>query len=276
VCHGAEPALPVGFGLHDVGQYDDVHHQQLLLHLISFVASIPSPKGARRAPDDARAAIRLSAGFAGVATQLGSRSTSADSLHLEHMRSPISERAGSPQRAPARRGLRSYALAVVVAAVLAAALTRSAAGSGRVPASSAIPADVLPAALRGRYGVLVLFQPGDCGGYRDFIEAVAVMAHAAGVPVVGTPIRAPSDPGKLRTAMRRLDPPFSLAPRAANATSRSLWTMGYKHTPVALVVDPQGRPVMVLPPEAVPYHQAREMEAAGSYLVARRSGGVFP
>lgn len=130
-------------------------------------------------------------------------------------------------------------------------------------------------AIRAKYGVLVLFQPRDCEGYRDFMDAVAVLGRTADMPVVGVPLNMPESRSAFQAAVQRLDPPFPLAPAAGDATSEALWLMGYRHTPVALVVDPAGRPVAVLPPEPVPYHQAREMEALRSYLDTRRNGSLF-
>ena len=93
-----------------------------------------------------------------------------------------------------------------------------------------------------------------------------------GLPVVGIPVNAPSDPDSLRASLGGLAPAFPLAPDAADDAVRLLRGLGYTDTPIALVVDPAGRLAMTAQPQSTPYDQARMTELIEHYVSMTRAG----
>jgi len=144
---------------------------------------------------------------------------------------------------------------------------------GRRPTPVRILASHLAPSLRGRYAVLVVFQPRDCASYQGFIDSMGDLARPGTRPVLGIPVNAPRDREQLRRALADFAPTFPLAPELADDAVRVLGFLGYR-TPIALVVDPQGRASFVIPPQPSPYRQAEVNRLAESFLVGLETGAV--
>ena len=127
---------------------------------------------------------------------------------------------------------------------------------------AAVP--VLPAALRGRIGLIVIFRTDECAGYRNFLASVEELEKQS-LPVVGVPLDGPADKSKLRTMLVGLDPAFPLAPEAASSARVLLAMVGVRTTPIAILLDASGRPAMLIPPHESPYGQAELVRIAANY-----------
>jgi hypothetical protein len=151
-------------------------------------------------------------------------------------------------------------------------------GAGRFhhASQSGLPAERLSPLLHGRHGIVLVFQPHDCSGHRSFVDALNALHRSGRVPVAGIPLNAPRNREELKAALLGFDPAFPLAPELADHAGKLLLEMGFRRTPVALVVDPGGRPLMVVPPHPVPYREAELIRLATEYLENLRAGAVPP
>lgn len=143
---------------------------------------------------------------------------------------------------------------------------------GRSVEPARIPVSHLAPQLSGRYVVLVVFQPRDCAGYQGFIDSMGSLAASRPGLVLGVPVNAPREREALRTALADFAPSFPLVPVLADDATRLLGATGYR-TPVAVVVDPQGRPALIASPQPDTYGQAEMTRLLASYL-ARLEAGV--
>jgi hypothetical protein len=175
-------------------------------------------------------------------------------------------------RQPARiatRALFSAGVLLLVAFPVSIAVTRY---RTRAVDSGATPA--LAAEFRGHYGVLVIFQARDCAGYRTFFDALSGLARQRKGQVLGVAVNSAGDGRELRRAIADFSPAFPVADRFEAQAARILASMGYRNTPLAVVIDPSGRPSLILPPQLNPYRQAQMIQIANSYLDVAQNGGT--
>lgn len=138
---------------------------------------------------------------------------------------------------------------------------------GRKPAAPASRLGAhLPAGARGKPALIVVFQPGDCESYRGFIEAMGSLTGRGHGAVLGAPVNAPSGERALRESFAGLAPDLVMVPGIAPDVVRMLGELGYHDTPVAVLVDPAGRPAMVVQPQPDPFRQARMADLVGAEM----------
>jgi hypothetical protein len=125
-------------------------------------------------------------------------------------------------------------------------------------------------AFHGTPGVVVVFQPRDCAGFDSFIDAFSSLSRQRAGQVLGIPVNSPPDTMALRRSLAEFSPAFPLAPRLDADAERLLSAIGFARTPLAIVVDRAGRPVMVVPPQPNPYRQAEMTRLVASYLDLQR------
>ncbi len=94
--------------------------------------------------------------------------------------------------------------------------------------------------------LLVVFQPADCPQFGRFIMGWNALARTGEVQVLGVPLHRSGDAQlKARPVLRGVD--FPLRPELAAAVETLLLRMGYTRTPLAILLDPRGRPRLVVP-----------------------------
>jgi hypothetical protein len=151
------------------------------------------------------------------------------------------------------RALFCSAVALLVALPISATVKRHRSRAGPAPDLAAH----LPAGARGRPALLVVLQPRDCESYRGFVEAMTSLRGTVEGDVMAVPVNSPSGPDALREAFARLAPRLPVVPEASRDAMLMLAALGYRDTPVALLVDAAGRPAMVIQPQPDPFRQAR-------------------
>lgn len=96
--------------------------------------------------------------------------------------------------------------------------------------------------------LLVVFHRADCPRFGGFISAWNALAHTREVRVLGVPLhRSQEEPLRAGPVLRQADFPFR--PGLAPAVEMLLLRMGYRRTPVAVLLDTAGRPRLVVPAE---------------------------
>ena len=159
------------------------------------------------------------------------------------------------------------------AAALTGLLLTLAAGVRAVGIEAARPVAVLPAAAAGtsneggRPVLLYLFQGADCARHRELQRRWSELGRSGLVEVVGVPLDpllpesqgpdgAPADalPGG------RSDPGFPVRPDLRRTAGRLMARLGYRTTPVSILLDGRGRARLVVPPP--PKDRAAAAEAA--------------
>lgn len=99
----------------------------------------------------------------------------------------------------------------------------------------------------GRPTLLVLFQSSDCSSYSAYLQQWNTLAREGEVRVVGVPLNT----GRGAVAKPVVDyftPAFPLRHDLAPDAATLLRQMGQSHSPVAVLLDPAGRPRMIVPP----------------------------
>lgn len=135
------------------------------------------------------------------------------------------------------------ALSLAAVALLGVAGTRwvRSAGLGPVAAAPALSSDSAAT-------VLVVLRPSDCDSYRPLLDAWSGLQGRAGVRVVGSVVDPPG-PGPGRDSLRRrLGPDLPLRFDTGPAAEALVLRLGYRRTPVAVLLDRDGRPRAAVPP----------------------------
>jgi hypothetical protein len=144
-----------------------------------------------------------------------------------------------------RIGRRRGGILAVVGALALTAAGYAVRQGPSVSGASTIPA-VRSAEDHPRPVLLVVFRPDDCTSYQEFL-AQWNEAHRSGeIRVLGVPVHGSGD---VRARIAELfQPAFPLRADLEGEVVTSLLRMGYTRTPVALLLDPEGRPRMVVQP----------------------------
>lgn len=146
---------------------------------------------------------------------------------------------------------------------------------GRSPDENVISIEGLPASHSGQYAAIVLFQSEDCASYENFLDALGFLHRSGRVPVLGVPINASRGQVEVRQAKTGFDPDFPLNRELADQAVALISQMGYRRTPLAVLLDPRGRPLLVIPPHPVPYRQAEITRIVTEYVENLNSGGAI-
>lgn len=117
-----------------------------------------------------------------------------------------------------------------------------------------VAADVLEARVEARLEVLtgepgtllVIFQPADCHSYRYFISDWRHVIDEHEVRVLAVPLNVGSDHDAL-TLAHDLAVPYPIRPDLARESRSLLRRLRHRQTPVAVFLDPSGKPRLVLP-----------------------------
>jgi len=129
------------------------------------------------------------------------------------------------------------------------------------------PAAAVPAAAGPSGGLLVVYQARDCTTYAAFIQRWQAVRAPGDFEVTGVPLDAGSNGEWARRALEDLAPSYPVRADLASRTADLLAGLGNPPTPVAIVIDRQGRPRMVVGAAADP----RELSRAHDLVVAYRS-----
>lgn len=108
--------------------------------------------------------------------------------------------------------------------------------------------------------LLVALQPGDCTSYGGFVRTWADL-HARGeVRVAGVGLNFTAREAEALGREGAAEPGFPVRFDLSDRTERMLLRLGAARTPVAILLDSDGRPRLVLPSEGRP---RRQRAAAG-------------
>ena len=129
------------------------------------------------------------------------------------------------------------------------------------------PAAAVPAAAGPSGGLLVVYQARDCASYAAFIQRWQGVHAPGDFEVTGVPLDAGSKQAWARRTLEDLAPGYPVRPDLASRAADLLGGLGNLPTPVAIVIDRQGRPRMVLGATADP----RDLSAARDLVLAYRS-----
>lgn len=111
----------------------------------------------------------------------------------------------------------------------------------------------------------VVFQPEDCESSSQFIKVWTQLRDASALEVIGIPINAPPDTQELAMALGNLKPDYPLRPDLGEDIATLLVRHGHTKTPIAVLLDPQGRPRMFIPGDVAPRHQTKILNLIQNY-----------
>lgn len=119
---------------------------------------------------------------------------------------------------------------------------------------SAAPVGTLPG-LGGDVGaaptLLFIYRRDDCRTYAGLVEKWNELHREGQLRVRGVVLDGPEagGPPEAREASARVRPRFPVHPELAAPAERLMLRLGFVRTPVALLLDAEGRPRLALPPE---------------------------
>jgi hypothetical protein len=130
-------------------------------------------------------------------------------------------------------------------------------------------ARALGAAAAGRPTLLVLFQDRDCSGASRFVTDWRRLTADGSVRVIGVPVNVRSD-AALAEVIAQFPPGFDLRPELEGAAVSLLRRFRAPYTPVAVLLDPGGRPRMLIPQLEASLNQLEVQAAVTTYLTMLR------
>jgi len=121
-----------------------------------------------------------------------------------------------------------------------------------------------------RYSMVVMFDADDCVSHETMITALNQVHDDGDIPVRGVLVGAPNATAR-RDAILDLAPRFPLLSGAESAARQSFSHLGYLQTPTVAVIDAEGRPVMVIQPNDLPWKEADAVRLAAQFITSQRS-----
>lgn len=115
--------------------------------------------------------------------------------------------------------------------------------------------------------VLVVFQPGDCSTYRGFIEQWGELNSRSEIRVVGAVVNVSDAFHSNGQPQIEFTPAYPVRFDLEQTATRMLRRAGYHETPVAILLDAEGRPRMIISPHPNPRRQAVMRELVREYAV---------
>ena len=112
--------------------------------------------------------------------------------------------------------------------------------------------------------LVVLFRPEDCDSHQPVLAALNAVNQHGSVPVQGLVL---GDPGAATWSM---EPSFPVHAGAAGHLASELRRMGYTRTPIVLMIDPRGRPGLIMEASDRPWSQVEAVRLA-EQLALRQS-----
>jgi hypothetical protein len=119
-----------------------------------------------------------------------------------------------------------------------------------------------------------LFQPEDCRRYQGLVRRWNDLAARGNVDVLGIGIGFPSTTSARDSLFGEVRPTFPVRYDLGRAADRLLARAGRRRTPTSVLLDPEGKPLLILPPVS----DAGVQRAAGRIIeeyarqVARAAG----
>jgi hypothetical protein len=130
-------------------------------------------------------------------------------------------------------------------------------------------ARTLSAAAAGRPTLLVLFQDRDCSSAGRFVTDWRRLTAEGSVRVIAVPVNVRSDAG-LAEVIAQFPPDFDVRPELGGAAVSLLRRFRAPYTPVAVLLDPGGRPRMLIPQLDASLNQLEVQAAVTTYLTMLR------
>ena len=100
----------------------------------------------------------------------------------------------------------------------------------------------------GSARLVLIFHATDCANYRGMRELVSAVASDVGIPVEGVMLDTRDVTPESTRLMESLRLPFRVRLDERGLATRTLLALDLRHTPVALLVDAEGRPRLLAPP----------------------------
>lgn len=136
-------------------------------------------------------------------------------------------------------------------------------------AASARPDSTTPAVPLGtddKPTLLVVFQAEDCSTHRGFVEQWAELRSE--VRVVGAVVNGSDAVGSSGQPHIEFSPAYPVRFDLEQTATLMLRRAGYQKTPVAILLDAEGRPRMVIPPHPNPRRRAMMRQLVREYAAA--------
>lgn len=103
-------------------------------------------------------------------------------------------------------------------------------------------------AHQSRPTLLHIFQAEDCPRFRELVRQWNELHRRHRLPVLGVGLDLPTDSAARATVVRASGASFPVRDDPNGEAERLLLRLGYRHTPLAVLLDGRGRPRLVLPP----------------------------
>lgn len=124
--------------------------------------------------------------------------------------------------------------------------------------------------------LLVAMRASDCERYAPLLARLGAASRTGRLRTVGALIGGPGSVPEGDSVARRYGVPFPVRPEAAGAAEALMLRLGYRETPLAVLLDGRGRPRMVLPPPADGEHAARGLGVAEDHIELLAARGRAP
>ncbi len=122
--------------------------------------------------------------------------------------------------------------------------------------------------------LLFVFQPEDCQRYAGLVRRWNSLAGTNALRVLGLGIGFPASSGGRTAILGDAIPMFPVRYDLGGEARRLLRRIGHGHTPTSVLLDPEGRPVMILPPVSDSAVQTEALHLIESYLSSRIDGAA--